>query len=90
MPDTASSQSIVPAIGRRLRSTDGSGSFNGSANTSADPQPPASRHQPTVRLSSFGGLIGIALALAGSLWLSAALHLSCVKVFPVARSFIIY
>jgi hypothetical protein len=27
-----------------------------------------------VVLSSFGGLIGIVLALAGSLWLSAALH----------------
>jgi hypothetical protein len=41
---------------------------------------PASRHQPAVRLSSFGGLIGIALALAGSLWLSAALHMSGVKI----------
>jgi apolipoprotein N-acyltransferase len=50
----------------------------------------ASRHQPAVRLSSFGGLIGIALALAGSLWVSAVLHVSGVKIFPVARSFIIY
>jgi hypothetical protein len=40
-----------------------------------------------IRLSSFGGLIGIALALAGSLWLLAVLHVSGVKIFPVARSF---
>jgi hypothetical protein len=32
-----------PAIGRRLRSTDGTGSFNGSANISAHPQPSSLR-----------------------------------------------
>jgi putative ABC transport system permease protein len=35
---------------------------------------PASRHQPAVRLSTFGGLIGIVLALARLPWLSAVLH----------------
>ena len=39
-----------------------------------------------VVLSSFGGLIGIVLALAGSLWLSAAPHMPFVQLLEIPLS----